>query len=123
MNVPVALTLSDQPLNPKSTGEEIRAVLAFIAKTGSEPILLELQLRAVATDIKTSLKAVRRNYDMVLKSLNLKPVNLGLAIAKELLVSIHSGYEQSRVSSCMTNKNIQRTKEIRDRYLTVGQRK
>lgn len=31
--------------------------------------------------------------------------------------AIHSGYEQSRVSSCMTNKNIQRTKEIRDRYL------
>ncbi len=87
MNVPVALTPPDQLLNPKSTGEEIRAVLAFIAKTGSEPIALEQQLRAVATHTKTSLKAVRQNYDVVLKNLNLKPVDIGLSIAKELLMT------------------------------------
>lgn len=89
MNVPVALTPPDQLLNPKSTGEEIRAALTFIAKTGSEPIALEQQLRAVATHTKTSLKAVRQNYDMVLKNLNLKPVDIGLSIARDFLDKKH----------------------------------
>lgn len=79
--------LSPSPLTVQSTAEEIRAVLTFIAKTGSEPIALEQQLRAVATHTKTSLKAVRQNYDMVLKNLNLKPVDIGFSIAKELLTN------------------------------------
>ena len=72
-------------LTSTSNGEEIYAVLKMIAEATTGPIMLDQFLRKLAKATGTGLNPVRQSYDIVLKKLNIKPVDLGLAMAKDLL--------------------------------------
>lgn len=79
-----------QNLHAKSPADQIHLVLEAIATISPDPITLDQFLREIAKRVQTGLKAVRQTYDMVLKKLNIKPVDLGLAIARELLQTVYN---------------------------------
>lgn len=72
-------------LSSISTSADITAVLEQIAQAAPDPITLDQWLRRVAKATGIGLKPVRQSYDITLKKLNIKPVDLGLALAHELL--------------------------------------
>lgn len=72
-------------LSPNSTAAEITATLEQIAQSNPDPITLDQCLRKTAKATGTGLKPVRQSYEMMLKKLNIKPVDLGLALAQHLL--------------------------------------
>lgn len=81
----ISLTTLIDNLTAKSPSGDIHAVLEAVANIAPDPITLEKLLRTVALRVQTTMKAVRQTYDIVLKKLNMKPVDLGLAIARQLL--------------------------------------
>jgi putative DNA primase/helicase len=80
-----------QSLNTKSTEGEMMAVLIELAISKPNPIILDKNLRAVATLLKVGLSPVKHTYDMLLKNMNFKPVDTGFTIAKEVLDTDYSG--------------------------------
>lgn len=77
-------------LNPQSQPDSIHAVLKDIAITSPDPIILEKLLRRIAQRVQTSFKAVQQSYEILLKRLSIKPVDIGLSIAQELLKEKYS---------------------------------
>jgi len=65
--------------------EQTHAVLALMAQATPDPITLDQWIRAIAKKVGTSIKAVRQNYEITLKNLNIIPPDLGLFIATEML--------------------------------------
>lgn len=78
-------------LNSASDTAAINAVLETIAVSSPGPIELDLFLKAVATQLDLGIKPVRQSYEMILKKLSILPVDIGLAIAQELLDTRYGG--------------------------------
>lgn len=81
----IEITISQ--LLPSSTSIEITAVLEQIAYSNPDPIALDQHLRRIAKATGSGMKPIRQSYDIILKKLNIKPVDLGLAMAKDLLAT------------------------------------
>lgn len=83
-------SLIDQ-LSAKAPPSQFHNALEVIASAELDPITLDQYLRKIAKRLDAGIKAVRQTYDIILKKLNLKPTDLGLAIAKDLLAKQYDG--------------------------------
>lgn len=74
-------------LTPQSLPEQTQAAMEAIAMASPDPITLDQCLRKIAATVQSGIKAVRQTYDIVLKKLNMKPVDVGLSIARDVLAT------------------------------------
>lgn len=72
-------------LTTQSQASDIHAMLDTLAAAESDPIVIDQTLRKIAAATQIGLKPIRQSFDAALKKLNLKPVDMGLAIAQEVL--------------------------------------
>ncbi len=78
-------------LSKISTHDDIKDVMNKIALGQFPPIELDRLLRLVSQKTGSGIKVIKQEYDLILKELNLVPMDVGFDVAKAMLVKFYNG--------------------------------